>query len=178
MNKKVILVGTSKSLLKNKLGEIIDNYDVVCRMNNGGRPDVLTNDYKNIIGSKRNIWLCKHIGLLNMFKDNGYDEVVGFPEADEFNEKCMSILNEFNEFKFQPTCGILSIIYLLEKYNKIHICGMDGFKGGHWYGNKFIATQEKSDEIAAKGFGRHNVLKEMEYINHLVKQNKIKIIDE
>ena len=96
MNKKVILVGPSKSLLKNKLGEIIDSYDIVCRMNNGGRPGILTDDYKNIIGSKRNIWLCKHTGLLNMFKDNGYDEVVSFPEVDEFNEKCKSILNDWS----------------------------------------------------------------------------------
>ena len=175
---KVILVGVSKSLIDNKLGTIIDNYDVVCRMNNGGRPDLLNGEYKNIIGSKKNIWLCKHIGSLNAFKNNGYDKIVRFPEADDFNKKCIDVLNKFNGFNVQPTCGILSIIYLINLYDKIDICGMDAFKGGHWYGNKFIKQQDESDEIATKGFGRHNILKEKEYINYLVNQNKIKIIDE
>ena len=175
---KVILVGVSKSLINSKLGKIIDNYDIVCRMNNSGRPDLLKGKHKNIIGSKKNIWLCKHIGLLNMFKSNGYDKVVRFPRDGKFNKKCIDILSKFNGFKFQPTCGVLSIIYLIDLYDKIDICGMDAFKGGHWYGNKFIEQQDKSDEIAAKGFGSHNILKEKEYIDYLVNQNKIKIIDE
>ena len=41
---KVILVGPSKSLLKNKLGKTIDSYDIVCRMNSSGRPDIINNE--------------------------------------------------------------------------------------------------------------------------------------
>ena len=175
---KVILVGPSKSLIKNKLGEIIDSYDVVCRMNSSGRPDLLNNDNKKIIGTKKSIWLCKHVGLLNMFKNNDYKTTVSFLESDDFNKKCFNILNKFNNFNNRPTCGILSIIYLIDIYNKIDICGMDAFVGGHWYGNKYLDNQDKSDEMAAKGFGAHNILKEKEYINHLVNMNKIKIIDE
>ena len=59
-----------------------------------------------------------------------------------------------------------------------YIYGMQGFKGGHWDGNKFIKQQNKSDEIAAKGLGAHNAIKEQEYINHLIQNGKIKIIDE
>ena len=44
--------------------------------------------------------------------------------------------------------------------------------------NKFIKNQDESDKLAAKGFGSHNILKEKEYINYLVEQDKIKIIDE
>ena len=178
MNKKVILVGPSKSLLKNKLGEIIDNYDVVCRMNSNGRPELLNGEYKEIIGSKKDIWLCKHIGLFNMYKNNGYKEIVGFPEKGYLNEEYSKTLNKFNGFNHRLTCGMLSILYLIDRYNKINICGMDGFKGGHWYGDKFFKNQDESDELAAKGLGAHNILKEKEYINYLVEQNKIKIIDE
>ena len=174
---KVILVGPSKSLLKEKLGKTIDSYDIVCRMNAGGRPDILNGEYKDILGTKRNIWMCKHIGLLSMFQNNhGYDKVISFPEKNDFNEKVTLKLKEFNGFNKKPSCGILSIIYLLEKYDKIHICGMDGFKGGHWYGNKFIEGQDKSDEMAGKGFGMHNVLKELEYIDHLIVIGKIEKI--
>jgi hypothetical protein len=175
---KTILVGPSKSLLTSKLGKIIDSYDVVCRMNSGGRPELLNDEYKEIIGSKKDIWLCKHIGLFNIYKNNGYKETVGFPQNGNLNKKYFNILNVFNSFKHRLTCGMLSIMYLIERYGKIDICGMDGFKGGHWYGNKFINNQDESDRLAAKGKGAHNILKEREYINYLVKQNKIKIIDE
>ena len=69
-------------------------------------------------------------------------------------------------------------MYLIDKYNKIDICGMDSFEGGHWYGNKFIKNQDESDKLAAKGLGAHNVLKEREYINYLIKQEKIRVINE
>ena len=37
-----------------------------------------------------------------MFKNNGYDKVVSFPENSEFNKKCINILNKFNSFNVQP----------------------------------------------------------------------------
>ena len=45
---KVLLVGPSKSLLNNKLGKVIDTFDVECRMNAGGSPDIFNvlNDNK------------------------------------------------------------------------------------------------------------------------------------
>ena len=175
---KVILIGASKSLLNDKLGKIIDSYDIVCRMNNNGRPELLNGEYKEIIGSKKDIWLCKHIGLLNMYKNNGYKKTVRFPQEGDLNKKYFNILNAFNNFNHHLTCGILSIMYLIDKYSKIHICGMDSFEGGHWYGNRFLENQNKSDKLAAKGFGAHNILKEKEYIDYLVSINKIKIIDE
>ena len=177
MNKKVILVGPSKSLLISKLGKIIDSYDIVCRMNSGGKPEILNGDYKEIIGSKKDIWLCKHIGLLNMYVSD-YKETVAFHQDGELNKEYFKILNEFNGFNNKLTCGMLSIFYLLEKYNEVHICGMDGFKGGHWYDNKFIENQDKSDELAAKGYGMHNVIKEQEYIDFLIQEGKIIKIDE
>ena len=203
MNKKVILVVPSKSLVISKLGKIIDSYDIVCRMNNSGRPELLNGDYKEIIGNKKDIWFCKNFGLFNIFPNPGYDKLVGFvqgnaayPMTPEVISKfshvvqqaskkgaktlndCIKTLKEFNNNTSRPSCGILSIFYLLEKYDKIHICGMDGFKGGHWYGNKFISSQDKSDILAAKGSGAHNVILEQEYINYLIQKDKIIKIDE
>jgi len=172
---EVVLVGASKSLLKSKLGNIIDTYDVVCRMNSGGRPELLSGEYKEVVGSKKDLWLCKHTGLLLMYKDNNYKETVGFPDL---NKKYFNILNEFNDFNSKLTCGITSIMYLLEKYNKIDICGFDGFEGGHWYGNKYLKNQDTSDTLAAKGEGAHDIIKEQEYINHLIQSGKIKRIDD
>ena len=43
---------------------------------------------------------------------------------------------------------------------------------------KYMASQEKSNAIAIKGHGRHDVIKEYEYFNHLIQNDKIKKIDE
>ena len=187
---KVILIGASSTLLKDKLGETIDSFDIVCRINSGGRPECLTGEYKDIIGSKTNIWLCKHIALLRMYqKNHTYDDLVEFGDKEYtwyfrvtkgsyILKKCKKALKEFNNNLTRPTAGILSIFYLLDIYGSISICGFDGFKGGHWYGNKFLDQQDLSDIAAAKGSGSHDAIKETEYIDYLVKNNKINRIDE
>jgi hypothetical protein len=113
-----------------------------------------------------------------------------FPE--EINNSCKNTLYSFNgcSLKYEPTSGIKSIFYFithfqktpLEKgcmgtiYNNIHLFGFDGFKSGHWYGNKFIKNQEESDANARIGLGRHYVEKEFEYIQHLQNNNLLKLI--
>ena len=37
-----------------KIGHKIDEYDIVVRMNFGGRPESMTGEFKKIIGTKRN----------------------------------------------------------------------------------------------------------------------------
>tara|TARA_R110000824_G_C15164022_1_gene672190 strand:- start:271 stop:843 length:573 start_codon:yes stop_codon:yes gene_type:complete len=186
----VLLVGSSGELKERKIGKQIDKFDVVCRINSGGRPECLTGEYKDIIGEKTNLWLCSHIGLFNFFSTSMYDKAISFNEeyyndnkerlinlefcGDQVLIDCKETLLNFNNNKGVPTSGILSIFYLLSKYKDVTICGFDGFTKGHWYGNKFIGNQDKSDIIASKGLGRHNALKEYEYIKHLIKTNKIK----
>ena len=194
---KVILVGPSKSLLKDKLGEKIDSFDVVCRMNWHGAPDLINEKNKSIIGTKKNIWFCKHVACFNLFPVHGYDKLIGFAQfpSERINQlsdiikkasakgaktldKCINTLKEFNNNISRPSCGILSIFYLLDKYDKIYICGMDGFKGGHWFGNKFLSNQEESDKMAARVIGAHNAIKEQEYIQYLIQDGKIIKLDE
>ena len=173
---KVILIGGSKSLIKDKLGKTIDSFDIVCRLNTGGRPECLTGEYKDIIGSKTTIWLGKHLGLFNAYKNNTYKTVIPFPSESKLIKDCKETLYNFNKFNARPTSGILAIFHLLKEYKYITICGFDGFKGGHFYGNRFIKNQDESDKMAAKGIGAHDIYKETEYINYLIKTNKIKIL--
>jgi hypothetical protein len=123
----------------------------------------------------------------NKFK---YKNLRLFPE--EIANNCKNTLYGFNEcsLKYDPTSGIKAIFYFithfqetpLEKgcmgtvYNNFHLCGFDGFKSGHWYGNKFIKNQDESDANARIGLGRHYVEKEYEYIKHLEKNKLLKII--
>tara|TARA_R100000995_G_scaffold50810_1_gene24530 strand:- start:22 stop:609 length:588 start_codon:yes stop_codon:yes gene_type:complete len=190
---KVIIVGPSGKLKDQKIGNKIDEFDVVCRINWGGRLESMNGEYKEIIGSKKNIWFCGHAGLVNMFPlsfYNSYDKVVihnlEIYEANksrinnlelcnkEIINNCNKEMFEFNGFDRVPTTGMLTIFYILSKYNDITICGFDGHHGGHFYGNRYMDNQEKSNAFALKGFGRHNVIKEREYFNYLVSIGKIK----
>ena len=58
INDNILILGASKELKTRKMGKIIDSYDIVCRINNGGNHELLNNKYKDIIGTKKNIWFC------------------------------------------------------------------------------------------------------------------------
>ena len=92
----------------------------------------------------------------------------------EIIDNCSKEMFNFNGFKKVPTTGMLTIFYMLSKREDITVCGFDGHHGGHWYGNKYLETQEKSNAMALTGYGRHDVIKEHEYFNHLVEINRIK----
>ena len=190
---KVIIVGPSGKLKEQKIGNEIDKFDVVCRINWGGRLESMNGEYKEIIGSKKDIWFCGHTGLINMFPlsfYNSYNEIVihnlemyerhksrinNLKLCDKkIIDDCNKKMFEFNGFDRVPTTGMLTIFYILSKYNDITICGFDGHHGGHFYGNKYLATQDSSNAMALKGYGRHNIPLEHEYFKHLVSIGKIK----
>ena len=52
-----LIVGASKELEKRKLGKIIDKYDVVIRINNGGNHELLNRSNRKILGTKTDIWV-------------------------------------------------------------------------------------------------------------------------
>lgn len=62
VNKRAIVVGNSTSVLSQELGEIIDSYDVVVRVNH-----CPTKGYEKFIGKKINIWATTKTTI---FKDN------------------------------------------------------------------------------------------------------------
>ena len=107
-------------------------------------------------------------------------------------KNCKNTLYNFNgcSLKYEPTSGLKTIFYFITHfhedplkkgcmgtvYNNINLCGFDGFKSGHWYGNHFIKNQDESDANARIGLGRHYVEKEFEYIKYLEKNNLLKLI--
>ena len=98
MNRKVILVGPSGSLLKMKLGEYIDTFDVVCRLNSSGSPNCLTGEYKDIIGTKTNIWLCRHWAtMLANMKNNSRKADLNILESSKVKSSKMYSKSPTNE---------------------------------------------------------------------------------
>ena len=73
-----------------------------------------------------------------------------------------------------PTTGLKAIHFLLKEYQKLYLCGFDGFKSSHFYGD------EEHNNIVKVGFETddgHSGKREMEYIKKLEKENKIEFIN-
>tara|TARA_B100001094_G_C18117799_1_gene765037 strand:+ start:180 stop:1460 length:1281 start_codon:yes stop_codon:yes gene_type:complete len=124
----------------------------------------------------------------DIFKQK-YNNLVLMPP--KVQQDCKKVLYNFNSFPLhqEPTTGIKILFYLIphilqqnEKvcmgsiYNDITLVGFDGFKTGHWYGNKFIKNQDESDKYAREGLGRHNLKLEFEYIEYLKENGFIKFL--
>jgi hypothetical protein len=67
LKKKIILVGNSKNILKNKIGKEIDKFDIVVRFN--GTPIKF---YKDYIGIKTDVMACNEEVCLNWCKTGIY----------------------------------------------------------------------------------------------------------
>ena len=73
-----------------------------------------------------------------------------------------------------PTTGIKAIHFLLKQYDKLYLCGFDGFKSSHFYGD------DEHNDIVKLGYENdegHSGKREMEYIKKLEKDNKIEFIN-
>jgi len=192
---KVLLVGASNELKERKMGRLIDTFDIVARINNSGNSKCMSGEYKDIIGTRTDIWFCFHTGSFvtskqlchkykeiflrpeayDKYKNGGHTNIKPFP-SDILNFT-KNALNSFSKFDFTPTSGMNVLFYLIHKYENISVCGFDGFKSGHWYENMFIKDQNESDERVSNGYGgRHNGLLENEYFNYLKNTNIIKVI--
>ena len=88
-NKKVILIGPSESLLKNKNKDFIESFDIVVRVNRGIEP---TEKYSEFIGSRTDILY----NCMLEHPDNG-----GPINVDYFSKKKLKYLVYHPEVSFQ-----------------------------------------------------------------------------
>ena len=73
-----------------------------------------------------------------------------------------------------PSTGMKAIHFLLKQYDKLYLCGFDGFKSSHIYGdiehNEIVRLGYENDE-------GHSGKREMEYLKKLEQEGKIEFID-
>ena len=199
---KVILVGNGYSVMDNEMGEYIDsNFDLVYRINRfktkgfekyvGKRVDGwfiadtgiqwLASPSDDIEGSKRYkdfkyvfVYMpkFKHTeSVLNMIdeSDKSKCEVQLLPTKHE--DKIKSLASFGNLW---PTTGLVTIQFLLEKYDKIYLHGFDGCSKKYEYIHYF----DKGDETRTtkrwyEKFTGHNADGEKEILTKYRKTGKI-----
>lgn len=169
-DKNVILVGNSENVKHYDKSKLIDDHDVVVRMNHaipGGN-----------LGDKTDIWLCSYnkksdqtlkfsifnadVNIRLNDDDNLHESLIDkfyiWPDAER--DKIRKIIKS----KY-PSTGVMAIYFFTEycQSKSLTIVYMDGFITKTFY-NKYAIAEKY-----------HNVMSEREYINNMVEGNKVKI---
>lgn len=155
-NKSIAVVGNSIAILDREYGKLIDNCDIVCRINEGcvNIPNTAgTKTTYNFINSAKRIkrvWPHKNpVNLTIISKTWAFDDSI--PYLPDYNTEEIESMFE------KPSAGI-HILNFLSYCNckSVSIFGFDGFKHKSFYNNRISP---------------HDGDKEMDFINNLIKNN-------
>ena len=195
--KKIIIIGNGPSVLKNKIGNKIDQFDKVVRFN------TFKNDsqFSDFVGTKTDFWFINAknirtrspeiIKMMNnidcekiYIEQNPYDPkkklLNYFPELKENNKVEFCDINVFNEIQKKhfnpygmnphPSLGLQGINLIAEKYQdyEIYIYGFDLFKDAKLHYMDNKTKKSDNNNIA------HNTNKEVKFLEHLVEKYNIK----
>ena len=183
---KIIIVGNSPDLLDKKNGKLIDSFDYVLRMN-----EFVTEGFEDYVGIKCNIYAVAW-ATPNKKNFKLFDNVIYYTGPDnlknykpEHNVDVLS-LNDYDyihqDFKFknnetQASMGASMIWYFINYFPKfkITITGFDffGLKYNHRQSGHYYSEIRYPYE---RFLIHHDPQKEMNYVNKMIKQNKISVL--
>jgi len=132
-----------------------------------------TNSIENFINlTSKQFDMIKNSNLINLNEifATELDNVWIFP--NNYSELIRIEISSLSENI--PTTGLKAIHFLLKEYDKLYLCGFDGFKSNHFYGD------DEHNDIVQLGYQTdegHSGKREMEYIKKLEKENKIEFVN-
>jgi len=147
-NKRICLIGNSRSVLENK--KDIDRYDIICRLNRGypqkkekyigSRTDILfyaTRIHERDIIRRFNpkyviCFSTSERKVTDWIRENAYEPFKEQWAWDEWN-----IMNNKLPKEARPTAGSIAVSFILNhiNYKSLTIYGFDFFETGTWYHN-------------------------------------------
>jgi hypothetical protein len=200
-DKKIILVGPAGYLVNKKLGNYIDKFDIIVRVNHGiyveskedygSRTDILYHIlsrrggdgiHKNIT-SKEEIKEWKNLGLkwLVSRHDSHSTRIRELRNYFEFEWMCLT--NKFyRDVKYRvgkknPNTGILALVHLLTlKIKSLHIIGFDFYRSGVYQGYGDIKEGEDPNKVNERW---HDTQSQIRYLKTVIEKYPNKLfIDE
>lgn len=147
------IIGNASSIFSNTYGNLIDSYNLVCRINRGIIRDIRCQ------GSKFNIWAFSKINLIQDLIDEK-NKIPIMIEINSYHEIIQELKLELNlkDKKQKPSTGMTTIKLLsLCEPKKISLFGFD------WGGSKTFYEKDfyNRENLIWK---THNFLKEQKYI--------------
>lgn len=194
---KVLLIGNGPSAIEKDMGKRIDSneFDLVCRINRGHKQDNgnLNKGFEKQVGTRCDVWFCSDLRLkLAKERTKEYNQIFVYFPSFKFNKNVqesinknfpnISILDPFYEqninklFNFSPrwpSTGIVAMQYLQSTGEDVYIYGFDTYDfkyDNHHY------FENKPNKYKNLNHNDHSPTLEKEYINYMIKNNKIKIL--
>ena len=165
-NKTIALVGPAKSIIGTNKGNIIDNFDIIVRLNKslpinrklkkdiGSRTDVLYNSLNttdcpgennidvNFFLSNKIKFLCCSYPLLPPFDK----DIINYINKSKFKIPFRCLTNELfkdieNKINTRPFTGICAIIDLLQfDIKKLYITGLDFYNTSYYFNKNLVVS--------------------------------------
>ncbi len=199
-NKSVVIVGPAPHMKNSNHGNVIDSYDIVCRINKalhvtslcdsdiGKKTDVLYSCLDpQYVGSvskeiliKNNVKYvcCSHpyISPFDKFIDNYKKEVGEFIPLNIINKQLYDSL--LNKLKSRPNTGFSAIMELLSfDISELHICGITFYQKGCYHQGYYDLTSEQEKLIPVE-YGTHNQISQIKVFKELLLSEKRITLDE
>ena len=187
----ILIIGNGRSVLDYSFGEQINKFTVVGRINNYS-----TKKYEDYVGHKTDIWFNGANQNLKK-RRNIPSEVVVFIPPEILHRKGKTIYHRISkrlniskekyslvpvetmeQYEKQlgvtrPTTGTSSILWAMEIYKKVIIHGFDFFIDSKIHYNENIIIKWLIDWGINKKAGKHNMIAEKQYIDKLIRENKV-----
>ena len=191
MKNSILIIANGPSTLKKKLGDIIDKFENIARINN-----YEISGFENYIGSKTEIWFNGGNQKLKPRPDFKGETIVFIPyeilekkadkivkrtskrlklNSDQYtlvSKEKMKCFEELSNIQ-RPTTGLNSILWSLDNYKKIFIYGFDFFlKGKEHYYDSSIRKKIANLNIMATA-KKHDNEGERLFVQGLVQEKRI-----
>ena len=168
--KRIALVGNAQSLFDASYGEIIEQHDVVCRINKGFTN--ITKSSEQYIGNRTDILfinlyktmrsLISVYRMSSVLRDTRF--VFQMNDTDDVPDKELKIRNEMlvnlkSELGSNPSTG-MRCLYFLCSETMMHSCSVFGFD---WKKTPSIYSQNKKDS----SLSNHDFQREQEFTNNI-----------
>lgn len=178
--KQCMLVGNATSNIN--YGSLIDSYNHVYRFNR-----FRINGFEEYVGTRCTHWILNnalttdsrnyYVNNIESIKNQHPNliKTTTITNTDKRVDRLEEIKSNYDGFDYhisdfqlssnKMSTGILTINYLLDKYELLHLVGFDFGKTNHYWG-----VEGPSDVP-----GNHSWNLEIDYVNKLIKSNRVKV---
>mgnify|MGYP001358649347 CR=1 FL=1 len=187
----ILIIANGSSILSHEYGLFINSFENIARINNYS-----TSKHQKYIGEKTNIWFnganqgLKKRKVLNQqkvivfvplfihlnkqYRLNKIPKKLGISSSEYtlVSRDEMSFYEQLTNID-RPTTGLCSILWSLERYDKVIIHGFDFFQTskGHYFDTKIKKILIKYGIINMGN--KHDNVAEQIFVNKLIAQNKV-----
>ena len=193
--KEILIIANGNSIINYEYGNYINKFSTVARINN-----FQTSKFEKHIGEKTDLWFHganqgvkekkihpkKIIILVPSKVLNGNQTKIKkrIKSRQNLNTNEYTLVDVKNILRYESllslkrlTTGIKSILWSMENYNRVIIHGFDFFtiSKNHYFDSRIRKWFYNNFYTLAK---KHDVKKEMDYVNTLIKNKKILLLNE